>query len=101
MITYKTDKGNISTYEHECEREYIILSEKYITKIVKINGLNNFVNLVGLYLNSNRITEIKELDGLVNLITLDLSRNKITNTRGFATSCTNLYISLYLTSFIH
>lgn len=53
------------------------LSEKEITDIAEIKGLDNLTNLQELDLSFNMITEIKGLEKLKDLKKLDLSMNPI------------------------
>ena len=57
------------------------LSNKGISDISEIRGLESLENLQGLNLNDNQITEIKGLDKL-NLFQLGIDRNQITEIKG-------------------
>ena len=78
-VEYEGEKYNI-----EIKNGLITLdlSNKTISDMTRIKGLEKLSQLQVLFLNGNLIKEIRGLRGLKNLQRLDLFKNLITNTTG-------------------
>ena len=63
-------------------RSSLNISNKKISDITQIHGLDQLQYLIVLNLDNNQISEIKGLGNLINLTTLSLKNNKISEIKG-------------------
>ena len=79
-VTY--NKKNYNVRRQKGGHASLTLSNKKISEITQIQGLDQLQDLSELNLDNNQISEIKGLENLINLEILSLENNKITEIKG-------------------
>ena len=76
------DKKKFTVKKQKKGYSSLTISNKKVTDIKEIQGLDELQDLSVLILDNNQISEIKGLDNLINLEILSLKNNVITEIKG-------------------